>query len=114
MENRLTKALGLGDLDVPEYERITAAILSDNFLFKRVVEMLVAERGADAIASMHRLEIEAFQKRIGFIRKNPTLRVVWAWLPQYQTATNRIPMVRARRYFGESKTHEEQAFWQPS
>lgn len=115
MQNRLTKALGLGDIDsVSEYERLTAAILSDNFLFKRVVELLVAERGADAIQSMHRLEIEAFQKRLNFIRKNPTLRVEWKWMPQYQTATNRVPMLRARRFFGDNKSHEEQAFWQPS
>lgn len=115
MENRLTKALGLGDIpDVSTYERLTEAILTDNFLFKKVVDILLAERGADAIMAMHRLEIEAFQKRIGFIRKHPTLRVEWAWLAQYQTATARIPMVRARRYFGDAKTHEEQAFWEPS
>jgi hypothetical protein len=115
MENRLTKALGLGDIDsVPEYERITEAILTDNFLFKKVIQILVAERGADAIASMHRLEREAFQKKIGFIRKNPTLRVEWTWLPQYQTATGREPMVRMRRFFGDAKNHEEQAFWRPT
>ena len=115
MENRLTKALGLGDIDsVPEYERITAAILEDNFLFKKVIEMLVAERGADAIQSMHRLEIEAFRARIGFVRKHPTLRVEWAWLSQYQTATGKVPMVRMRRYFGDTKNFEEQAFWRPT
>jgi hypothetical protein len=114
MENRLTKALGLGDIDsVSEYERITEAILTDNLLFKRVVELLVAERGADAIAGMHRLEIEAFQKRVGFIRKNPTLRIEWAWLPAAATARGQVAMVRLRRYFGDAKVHEEQAFIEP-
>lgn len=112
MENRLTKALGCGDIpSVAEYERVTNKILTDNFLFKKVIEALIWEHGPGIIANLRRPEIEAFQKRIDFVRKTPQIRIVWEFLPEFRVPSGTQPMLRCRRFHGDSKTHEEQMFW---
>jgi hypothetical protein len=114
MENRLTRALGCGDIpDLATYQKLTHAILTDNFLYKKLIEELLFERGPDLIRNMHRLELEAFTKRIQFVRKAPQIRIVWGWIPEYKTMSGSRPMLRAERYFGDSKTPEEKMFWDP-
>lgn len=112
MENRLTRALGCGDIaSVAEYERLTRAILNDNFLYKKVIELLILERGPEVIANLRRLEKEAFEKRIDFVRKAPQIRIEWAFLPEFKVPSGTRVMLRARRFFGDNPKHEEQLFW---
>src|SRR5690242_5101922 len=114
MYNHLTKALlGPVDLTPAENTRITTAILGDSLLYNRVMQDLIFERGPAVINEMHPLEKLAFQRRVKYVPPAPQLRIVWPFVPPHATASQDRALLRARRYFGDSKTHEEQLFWRP-
>jgi len=117
MQNKLTQALGLGNIEsLPEYNRLTEQILTDHLLYNRVMQHLVANYGPDIISEMHPLERNAFKKRLKYVPSGAAgIRIVWAFVSDSATPTQRAPLIRARRYFGNAPADnfEEQMFWRP-
>jgi hypothetical protein len=114
MQNRLTRALGCGDIaSVSEYNRITEAILNDNWLYNEVMKTIVAERGVEIIQQAPPMVRDKFLQRIRFVKPAAQIRIKWEFIPPHATAKQESALLRARRYFGESKTHEEQLYWRP-
>jgi hypothetical protein len=114
MRNRLTDSLGLGDIaSVSEYNRLTLAILDDNWLYNEVVRGLVAERGAAIISEAHPQVRDKFKQRIRYNAPIAQIRIEWSFVAPEATASGRAAILRARRYFGNAKTHEEEMYWRP-
>ncbi len=112
MFTHLTRAL-LGsavDLSPAEAARIHEAILHDHLVWNRAIDSLVEERAPGIIAAMHPRERAALEKKLNVVR-NLKVTVKWEWIEPEKTLTGRAPQIRARRYFGDNPTHEEQLYF---
>jgi hypothetical protein len=108
MQNRLTQALGCGEISsVSEYERITRAILDDSWLYNEVMKSIVSERGIEIIQQAPQMVRDAFLRRIKFVKPAPQIRIVWTFVPAHATASQNFAMLRVERFYGESKVPDE-------
>jgi hypothetical protein len=114
MYNRLTKAL-LGPVDLSESEcnRITQLLLTDSFLYNTVMESLIAERGPEILNTLHPLQRQQLIKKVKYVAPPARIRIEWSFIPETATLSGRNAQIRARRFYGDAKTHEEQMFWRP-
>src|SRR5579872_7520004 len=114
MYNKLTKALlGPVDLSDSECDRITPALLTDNFLYNTVMESLVAERGPEILSTLQHLQRQHLLQKIRYVAPTPQLRIVWDFVSEVATVSGRAAQLRARRFFGDREEPEAIKYWQP-
>src|SRR5882762_1336866 len=66
MQDEITKAMGIPDLPPQVFERTRKAILTDNFLYNKILWHLILGAAANVIVNLHPIEREHLRKRTGF------------------------------------------------